>query len=344
MQGWDWGPRLLTCGPWRPISLETYISRIDDLYFTTDVHESLTSAEVVLKAETEGQASAVRFSILFNEKTVMTEVVMVVDGCATATLRIQNPELWYPAGYGLQPLYTLTATLLHGDDERDVIQKRFGVRRAEVIQRDLQDEPGKTFFLQINNIPLFCGGSNWIPADSFTPRLNEQKYRDWMKLLIDGNQIMLRIWGGGIYEDQALYDACDEMGILVWQDFLFACGNYPAFPKFLELVRKEAIANVKRLRHHPSIVVWAGNNEDYQYAESEGLCYDPEDQDPLNWFRGQFPARYIYEKLLPEVVDDLTPGTYYHPGSPWGGVNTRDPTIGDIHQWNGKIFLSLRNE
>lgn len=303
------------------------------------MHESLTSAEIVLKADIEGQASTVRFSISFNDKTIMTEVMMVVDGFATATLRIQNPKLWYPAGYGLQPLYTLSATVLYGDDERDVVQKRFGLRRAEVVQRDLQEAPGKTFCFRINNIPTFCGGSNWIPGDSFLPRVREQKYRDWMKLLVNSNQIMLRIWGGGVYEDQSLYEACDEMGILVWQDFLFACGNYPAFPEFLELVRREAIANVKTLRHHPSIVIWAGNNEDYQYAESKGFCYDPEDKNPQDWLQSPFPARYIYEKLLPDVVKDLTPGTYYHPGSPWGGVNSSDPTIGDIHQWNGKPSL-----
>ncbi|KAI9794081.1 MAG: hypothetical protein M1816_006706 [Peltula sp. TS41687] len=338
--GWDWGPRLLTCGPWRPISLETDVSRLDDLYFTTNVHESLTSAEIVLNADIEGQASAVRFSISFDDQAIMTAEVMVMDGFvmdgfATATFRIQNPNLWYPAGYGLQPLYELTATLFCGDDERDVVKKRFGLRRAEVVQHGLQGAPGKSFFFRINNIPLFCGGSNWIPADSFLPRVKEKKYRDWMKLLIDSNQIMLRIWGGGIYEEQALYDICDEFGILVWQDFCFACGNYPAFiPGFLELVRQEARANVKLLRHHPSIVIWAGNNEDYQYVESEGICYDPKDQDPQDWLRGPFSARYIYEKLLPEVVNELMPGTYYHPGSPWGGINSRDPTIGDIHQWN----------
>jgi len=121
----------------------------------------------------------------------------------------------------------------------------------------------------------------------------------------------------------------------VWQDFMFGCGNYPAWPEMLASIRREAEANVRLLRHHPSVVLWAGNNEDYQYQESAGLTYDYADQDAEGWLRTDFPARYIYEKLLADVCADLVPGTPYHPGSPWGaGVNTRDPTVGDIHQWN----------
>jgi len=145
---------------------------------------------------------------------------------------------------------------------------------------------------------------------------------------------MIRVWGGGIFEEAAFYDACDEMGILVWQDFMFGCGNYPTNADFLGLVKREATENVKILRHHPSIVIWAGNNEDYQYQESENLDYDPENKDAESWLKSTFPARYIYEKILPDVTNALCPNTYYHPGSPFGGKDTRDPTIGDIHQWN----------
>lgn len=124
--------------------------------------------------------------------------------------------------------------------------------------------------------------------------------------------------------------------VLVWQDFLFACGNYPAHDDFLDLVKREAMVNVKRLRHHPCIVAWAGNNEDYQYQESEHLDYDPQDRNPNHWLKSNFPARYIYEKILADVTQELMPNTYYHFGSPFGGKTTSDPTIGDIHQWNGK--------
>lgn len=165
-------------------------------------------------------------------------------------------------------------------------------------------------------------------------RISRQRYYDWIRLVSEGNQLMIRVWGGGIYEEQAFYDACDEMGILVWHDFMFGCGNYPAHPEFLASVEREARENVKRLRHHPSIVVWAGNNEDYQYAESERLNYDPDDMNPENWLKSEFPARYIYEKMLPDVCRELVPSVPYRPGCPWGGRKTTDPTVGDIHQWN----------
>lgn len=146
---------------------------------------------------------------------------------------------------------------------------------------------------------------------------------------------MRRVWGGGIYEDDSFYEACDELGVMVWQDFMFGCGNYPTSPQILESIQQETVFNVQRLRHHPSIVIWVGNNEDYQVQESEGLTYDFEDKDPESWLKTDFPARYIYEKLLPEVVAEHAPGTFYHPGSPWGdGKISSDPTVGDMHQWN----------
>jgi beta-mannosidase len=117
---------------------------------------------------------------------------------------------------------------------------------------------------------------------------------------------------------------------------MFGCGNYPTWPEMLESVRQETVYNLQRMRHHPSIVIYAGNNEDYQVAESEGLTYNYEDKDPENWLATDFPARYIYEKLLPEVVAEYSPSTFYHPGSPWGdGKISSDTTVGDMHQWNG---------
>ncbi len=286
-----------------------------------------------------GRASHVEFTVSLGDLVVGTEIVRTENGLASATFHTKQPQLWYPAGYGKQPLYTLAAKLLLEGKTKDSVSKRFGLRRAEAIQRKLLDAPGTTFLFQINNISIFCGGSNWIPADSFIPRISPEKYRQWVKMVVDGNQTMLRVWAGGVYEEQALYDACDELGLLVWQDFLFACGNYPAFPAFLEQVEREARANIKRLRHHPSIVIWAGNNEDYQYVESEGLDYNPDDHDPQSWLKSSFPARYIYEKLLVDITQELIPQTYYHFGSPFGGKHTRDPTVGDIHQWNGIYLL-----
>lgn len=256
-----------------------------------------------------------------------------VDG-TDVTFTINRPELWYPVRYGKQPLYTIKATLLDGDTEIDSASKKIGLRRARLVQTPLKEQHGTSFFFEINNIPIFCGGSDWIPADNFIPRISKERYRDWVKLVADGNQFMIRVWGGGIFEEQAFYDACDELGILVWQDFMFGCGNYPAWPEMLDSIKREAEENIKLLRHHPCIVIWAGNNEDYQYAEGENLTWDQNDHDAEGWLKTDFPARYIYEKILPDACKELVPATYYHPGSPWGGVDTHDPTVGDIHQWN----------
>jgi beta-mannosidase len=325
----------MTCGPWRPINLEVYSSRISDLFFTSSVDESLEHAELAVNADIEGAASEVQFNITLDGVEVASQVVKAQSGHATHTFKIPDPALWFPIRYGKQPLYTITATLLY-DKKTEVhtVSKRVGLRRAELIQRSMTGQPGTTFFFQINNIPIFCGGSDWIPADNFLPRISKEKYYDWVRLVADGNQFIIRVWGGGIYEEQVFYDACDELGILVWQDFMFGCGNYPAFPEILALIKTEAEENVKLLRHHPSIVIWAGNNEDYQYQEQQGLTYDFENKDTESWLKTDFPARYIYEKLLVDVCKDLIPDTYYHFGSPWGGKDSTDPTVGDLHQWN----------
>ncbi|KAK3693473.1 glycoside hydrolase family 2 protein [Podospora appendiculata] len=333
--GWDWGPALNTCGPWRPINLEIYDAKLADLSSETVVDKSLGFADVKLTAEVEGKADKVRFEISLDGEQVASETVESSTGAVSASFHIENPSLWYPVRYGKQPLYQIKAILLDGETQIDEVTKKIGLRRAELVQRPLKDQPGTSFFFEVNNIPLYCGGSDWIPADNFIPRISRQKYFDWVKLVADGNQFMIRVWGGGIYEEQAFYDACDEYGILVWQDFMFGCGNYPAWPAMLESIEKEAVANVKLLRHHPSIVIWAGNNEDYQYQESVNLTYDYEDKNPDNWLKTDFPARYIYEKILSDACTTLIPSVQYHPGSPWGaGRDTHDATVGDIHQWN----------
>lgn len=329
--GWDWGPVLNTCGPWRPVNLEIYDARLADLYFDTSVDKDLKSATVVAHARVEGAAKKVRFDVSLDHDNVASETVTGHDDIQ-AHFHISSPSLWYPVRYGKQPLYTVKATLLTDDDEEiDTVTKKMGLRRAELVQRELDDQPGTSFFFRVNNIPIYCGGSDWIPADNFLPRISRQRYYDWVKLVADGHQLMIRVWGGGIYEDQAFYDACDEYGILVWQDFMFGCGNYPAHPEMLKSIKREAEENVKLLRHHPSIVIWAGNNEDYQYQESSGLTYDYENKDADSWLKTDFPARYIYEKVLADVCAELIPATYYHFGSPWGaGRPTSDPTVGYV--------------
>ncbi|KAI1106526.1 glycoside hydrolase family 2 protein [Jackrogersella minutella] len=330
--GWDWGPILMTAGPWRPVYLEQYVSRIDDVWTQYEVGEDLNICSGRIFAKVAGANSKLVNLILSLRGTTVWEKECTVDqnGLAALNFQINKPELWYPYGYGSQTRYELKATLT----PNHVKSKLIGFRRNELIQE--KDEFGKSFYFRINHIDIFAGGSCWIPADSLLSQIPAQRYHDWMKLMVEGNQTMLRIWGGGIYEDDALFDACDELGILVWHDFQFACASYPTYPSYLESVELEARQNLRRLRSHPCIVIWAGNNEDYQVQERYKLHYDYEgDKDPQSWLKSTFPARYIYEYLLPNVVKEEDPFMVYHPSSPWGdGKRTTDKTVGDIHQWN----------
>ncbi|KAI4721452.1 putative beta-mannosidase [Aureobasidium sp. EXF-10727] len=334
--GWDWGPVLMTCGPWRAVRLETSHARISDMRVDYDLNESLDDVVVNISVATERSSEADVKIAIRSGKDVIFEKTVSVDskGIAKADFHIAHPKLWYPHGYGEQSLYTCEALLVLNGHNVHSCSRRTGIRSGELIQEP--DAVGKTFFFRINGIDVFCGGSCWIPADSFTPRITKEKYRSWLQTLVDGYQVMIRIWGGGIWEEDIFYDTCDELGILVWQDFMFGCGNYPAAIKeFRDSVEIECVAQVKRIRHHPSIVIYAGNNEDYQVQEQCGLTYDYADKDPENWLKTDFPARYIYEKMLPEVIATHSPHVPYHPGSPWGdGLISSDQTVGDMHQWN----------
>ncbi|KAF1927066.1 glycoside hydrolase family 2 protein [Didymella exigua CBS 183.55] len=332
--GWDWGPILNTCGPWREVRLETYQARVEDVRVDYKLDDGLQSVQGTISAVVEGSsAQSVIFKVQDGDKQVFKETAKVSDGVAKVEFHVKNPRLWYPHGYGAQPLYEVTATVSADEVDLHSTTRRTGFRKGELVQQP--DKIGKSFFFRINNVDVFCGGSDWIPADNFTPRITEDKYRKWLEMMIDGYQLMIRVWGGGIWEEDIFYELCDELGILVWQDFMFGCGNYPAFPEILKSIKGECISNVARLRHHPSLVIYAGNNEDYQVQESFGLTYNYEDKDPENWLKTDFPARYIYEKILPEAVAAESPHIPYHPGSPWGdGLKTSNTTVGDMHQWN----------
>ncbi|EJD48259.1 glycoside hydrolase [Auricularia subglabra TFB-10046 SS5] len=329
---WDWGPEILCAGPWLPIHLKTYHAAFDEVYAAASVSGNLESSlrlDVSLKGGVEA-ADAVRAVLRDASGTVVAEVVQkIVDpkngkGLVKWDLGTDKVKLWWPVGYGAQNLYTVETTLLGRDQEvLDVKTQRIGFRRVVLVQEPLKDQPGTTFVFEINNVRIFMGGSNWIPADSFLTRITVDDYRKWLTLLVEGNQNMIRIWGGGVYEPSHFYDICDELGILVWQDFQFACGVYPALDYFVKSVTAEAEANIVRLRRHPSIVLWCGNNEDYQQVLQWGDVKD-------------LPAKLFYENILPATVARLTdPQVPYWPGSPFGGEgwDTSDPTVGDVHQW-----------
>jgi beta-mannosidase len=279
------------------VYLESFIARIEDVRINYDVDSALSSVKGTITAAIDGRSgNHVNFSAALDGATVFQETAEIdATGTASVEFHINDPKLWYPHDYGKQTLYDVTATLVNNDKEIHSVTKRTGFRKATLVQE--KDHIGRSFYFNINGIDVFCGGSDWIPADSFTPRISKAKYRRWLEMMVDGYQVMIRVWGGGIWEEDVFYELCDELGVLVWQDFMFGCGNYPAYPEMLKSIEEECICQTKRLRHHPSLVIYAGNNEDYQVQESFGLTYNFEDKDPKSWLKTDFPARYIYEKV-----------------------------------------------
>jgi beta-mannosidase len=342
-QGWDWGPVLTDCGPWKPIYLEIYQTRLTDVSIRTHLHRDHREATLDISVAIEGKAEYARIDIDREDSTVESRVIALIGDRITTNIRIRNPKLWWPWTLGEQSLYTAKVTIFNPRDssveELDSLHKRFGIRKIELVQQPLRDQEGSSFFFQVNHVPIFAAGSCWVPLDSFISRATPEKYRSWIQVAKDTNQVMIRIWGGGIYEHDAFFDACDELGILVWHDFMFACGIYPAHSSFEDSVTAEARQNVVRLRHHPSIAIWCGNNEDYAIAHLAKVHvgkadYDPAEMDPDKIKESGFPARLFYEIRLPAVCKELIPDIPYWPGSPFGGSFCNAATDGDVHQWH----------
>lgn len=328
--GWDWGPELITCGPWRPVRRCSGAARIADLQCRSTVDVAARAATLQVAAQIDGAGTRCAFELRDAQGRCVAEREVPATGAASATLTVTEADLWWPRGLGAQPLYTLVARLL--DDAGRVLaedSRRIGLRQLRLVQEPVAGEAGLSFHFEVNGQALFAGGANWIPDDNLLERITPARYRERVAQAAAANMNMLRVWGGGIYEHEAFYEACDELGILVWQDFMFACGIYPANDAFLASVRAEAEAAVKRLRHHACMALWCGNNEDYMIAESQGLAGPGVPAE-------RFEARAIYEGLLPEVCAALDPDRAYWPGSPFTpGADTKssDTTVGDRHSW-----------
>ncbi|KAM0443287.1 hypothetical protein ACHAQK_003650 [Fusarium lateritium] len=331
--GWDWGPAVNTCGPWKPIYLELYQSRIRDLWVTQNVEDDLSSVAVTLKGKVENADGLdnVRVQLSDDKGNTVADTTIEVSSESSfyGKIKLEKPKLWYPFLYGEQHLYLVEVSI-----PGHTRSQKLGVRRLRLLQHPLQDQPGESFVFELNNIRLFCGGSCWIPADFMLPRITRDTYEKWIGFAKAGNQSMIRVWGGGIVEDDAFYDICDREGILVWQDFLYACGNYPASPDFVANVKAEAEQQVKRVGHHASLALWCGNNEDYMCADGD-RCWEVDYSDTTGpWDKTTFPAREIYERTLPSIIGASETDVPYWISSPYGGSFSNDTTVGDTHCWD----------
>ncbi len=329
--GWDWGPRFVTSGIWKPVYLQAWDdARIEDLHIrqkkiSNENAELLAIVEVISSKEIEAEIEVENQT---DKKLVATKRVQLNRGVNKVPLdfEIKDPRLWYPVGLGEQSLYKFNARVKIKDKTVDERSDRTGLRTLELRQKP--DDQGTSFTFVINGIPVFGKGGNWIPADSFPTRVTKEKYKQLLTSVRDANMNMIRVWGGGIYEDDYYYDLADEMGILVWQDFMFACSMYPGDREFLENVRQEAIDNVKRLRNHPSIILWCGNNEVETAWNHWG-------------WRQSLPSHIwddylkLFARLLPEVVEEYDPETPYWSSSPSSNFqeDADSQKIGDVHYW-----------
>ena len=332
--GWDWGPVLLASGPWRAVRRHGWACRIVEVDCRAQVDAAARRATLVLHTALAGAAASLQVvHELVGPDGVRVAASVGAGAAVQATLEVADAQLWWPAGMGAQPLYTLRTRVLDGARVLAEDTRRIGLRTLRLVQAPVAGEPGASFCFEVNGQELFAGGANWIPEDNLLERVTPQRLRERVAQAVDGNMNMLRVWGGGVYEDEAFYDACDELGVLVWQDFMFACGMYPAHAEFQASVRAEAEAAVRRLRHRACLALWCGNNEDYAVAESL-RAYGPS----VDAQAPSFDGRALYEHLLPAVCAALDPGRTYWPGSPYtpnaDGVSlSSDPQTGDRHSW-----------
>ncbi len=336
--GWDWGPRLVTSGIWRPVLLEGWDgARIDDVHIIQrNVTARSASLVFAVEALSDGPVAGVQLTVTErgSGRALARATVDLQTGLnrAEVPVTIRNPRLWWSNGLGEQHLYDFEVTLSSADREIDSRRQRTGLRSLKLVRQP--DAAGESFYFELNGIPVFAKGANYIPCDNFLPRVGDSTYRRVVGDAAAANMNMLRVWGGGVYEDDAFYDLCDRLGIMVWQDFMFSCSVYPASGHMLENIRREAVDNVRRLRNHPSIALWCGNNECLEAWFHWGWKrrYEDQNQQYADTVWQQFRDQYF--KVLPQVVAQHDPMGYYTPSSPFAGEDgRRDPGYGDAHFW-----------
>lgn len=329
--GWDWGPRFVTAGIWKPVQLKFWNSaKIENIKYS---QIELNDQKAILEFTTEVSA--------FKEKSIQLKIN---EKSATFNLKkgknkikmqyeIANPKLWWSNGLGEANLYSFTIEISQKNQLMDSKKLHIGLRTIELVQE--KDQFGSSFYFKLNGKPIFMKGANVVPPDSFLSRVSDSTYFSLVENAKKANMNMIRVWGGGVYFDDAFYEACDANGILVWQDFMFACAMYPGDEKFVQNVKQEVIYNVNRLQNHPSIAIWCGNNENdegwHNWGWQKQFNYSKMDSTKI-WN----DYKKVFHEMIPQTLDSLLPKekNIYWSSSPSKGWGRKESlTQGDVHYW-----------
>jgi beta-mannosidase len=337
MFGWDWGPRLPDMGIWRDVKLLGIDeARIESVYIAQEHQEG----KVTLKFSVDIARTGGKHSIKFHDesgkaiKLGYSYQVVITDpdgnqqvyNDSPQEISVENPKLWWPNGYGDQPLYIVKLDLICGGRQEDAWERRIGLR--SMTMHIEKDEYGESFAYEVNGIDIFAMGADYIPEDNILSRVTPERTYNLLKQCCDAHFNSIRVWGGGNYPYDAFYDTCDELGLIVWQDFMFACANYNLTKEFEENIKAEFVDNIRRICSHPSLGLWCGNNEMEMFAANGSWDITP-----------KLKSDYIkiYEYIIPKILKENDPGTLYWPASPSSGGgfdNPNDENRGDVHYWD----------
>ncbi|NLX76871.1 MAG: glycoside hydrolase family 2 protein [Clostridiaceae bacterium] len=328
--GWDWGPKLVTCGIWKRIEIQAYDEvKIEDLHIIQEHRDN----RVILNAAAELSRKPSKplegsLKLFFRDEAVYETKWEIAEKETSISFEVPEPKLWWPNNMGPQNLYRVVFTVKSDAGLLDKVEKNIGLRTLKLITAP--DQWGESFHFEVNSVPFFAKGVNWIPADTFVTRITPEFYEKLLRDAAKAGMNMIRVWGGGIYESDIFYDLCDRLGLCVWQDFPFACSAYPAYDEeFMLNVEKEAEDNIRRIRHHACLALLCGNNE---IEQIENCITESIDEGGMTWDE----YGNLFDKLLPGVIKKHAPYISYWPSSPHTPGNRSDydnPDRGDAHLW-----------
>lgn len=333
MFGWDWGPRLPDAGIFRAVSiLSGKKARIDQVYMTQEWKEKQVTVHYHIwvdffTAQSVNNTLVLKTSLYDPDGHLIAEHSSTCDTEVWGAIQLENPKRWWPHGYGEQPLYTIEV-LLEDTNEKvlDSFTRRIGLRTMTV--NTTSDAWGECFAHEVNGVKIFAMGADYIPEDNLLSRTSKERTKKLLTDAVAANHNCIRVWGGGYYPDDWFYDLCDELGLLVWQDFMFACASYELDEDFEKNIVSEVRDNVRRIRHHACLGLWCGNNE----METQVLdgAWQPSPKQKYDYIK-------LFEYIIPKILKEEDPATFYWPSSPSSGGNYDNPwdeNRGDTHYWS----------